>query len=400
MGNWCRLWTAFVTQVANGVVILDYVRTTLALLQLPRGLEERGTFDITVSQVTQEGLEEIHRANGGNVGGTTVNKEFWNLLCRVYGEDVVSRFRSEDPDDELRLEQSFEQTKKSVEMNDKRGDIHMPIPLALHTIFTAGKTIEKSDQQWKPKEFEGKIIVDLKKGKLQINRRVFENLFRTSFDEIYKSISELLSKQELSNLNAILMVGGFSDSPLLYEKMKAHIHIDHPNVQVLKPDQAISAVVKGAVYFGHDPKIFRKRVCRHTYGIKINMPFDRTLDPKGLLQTDENGVEYCKNRFSKHVSIGEKIKVGTFNQGKIYLPFRENQKSVSAPVYVSKDRNPRYADNSCAYLGSCKLDLSNLPMEEEEIEVSMKFGETELATVKAREVKTNKEIQAELYFLG
>ncbi|KAK3083732.1 hypothetical protein FSP39_002231 [Pinctada imbricata] len=30
-----------VTQVANGVVILDYVRTTLSLLQLPRGLEER-----------------------------------------------------------------------------------------------------------------------------------------------------------------------------------------------------------------------------------------------------------------------------------------------------------------------------------------------------------------------
>ncbi|KAK3088896.1 hypothetical protein FSP39_025162 [Pinctada imbricata] len=31
----------FFTQVANGVVILDYVRTTLSLLQLPRGLEER-----------------------------------------------------------------------------------------------------------------------------------------------------------------------------------------------------------------------------------------------------------------------------------------------------------------------------------------------------------------------
>ncbi|KAK3107165.1 hypothetical protein FSP39_008401 [Pinctada imbricata] len=30
-----------VTQVANGVVILDCVRTTLSLLQLPRGLEER-----------------------------------------------------------------------------------------------------------------------------------------------------------------------------------------------------------------------------------------------------------------------------------------------------------------------------------------------------------------------
>ncbi|KAK3091343.1 hypothetical protein FSP39_019132 [Pinctada imbricata] len=31
----------FLTQVANGVVILDYVRTTLSLLQLTRGLEER-----------------------------------------------------------------------------------------------------------------------------------------------------------------------------------------------------------------------------------------------------------------------------------------------------------------------------------------------------------------------
>ena len=31
----------FVTQVANGVVIVDYVRTTFSLLQLPRGLEER-----------------------------------------------------------------------------------------------------------------------------------------------------------------------------------------------------------------------------------------------------------------------------------------------------------------------------------------------------------------------
>jgi hypothetical protein len=47
------------------------------------------------------------------------------------------------------------------------------------------------------------------------------------------------------------MVGDFSDSPLLYKRVKS----EFPKLNVICPSDAVAAVLKGAVMYGHNPEL-------------------------------------------------------------------------------------------------------------------------------------------------
>ncbi|KAH3835298.1 hypothetical protein DPMN_108649, partial [Dreissena polymorpha] len=59
-----------------------------------------GTVDIAVHQaVFGGGIKEIYAANGGDWGGTYVDKAFGRFLEEIYGVDVIDEFKKEQPSD-------------------------------------------------------------------------------------------------------------------------------------------------------------------------------------------------------------------------------------------------------------------------------------------------------------
>ena len=82
-----------------------------------------------------------------------------------------------------------------------------------------------------------------------------------------KSISshttELLGKRENKNLiDFIVMVGGFSKSPIVVQEVK-----DNVSIPVIVPESPELSVVQGAVMFGWKPEIVKSRKSKRTYGI-------------------------------------------------------------------------------------------------------------------------------------
>ena len=54
------------------------------------GCVSGGTIDITVHQIQPDNtLKELYKANGGNWGGTYVDKAFRDLLADIVGNDVM-----------------------------------------------------------------------------------------------------------------------------------------------------------------------------------------------------------------------------------------------------------------------------------------------------------------------
>ncbi|CAG2197920.1 unnamed protein product [Mytilus edulis] len=176
-----------------------------------------GTVDIT-GYTIEEGnkLIELFPPTGGPWGGTEVDKQFQDLIVEIFGKEVWHTFEKSCMHDSLELMRRFEGRKK---------------------------VFGENDEDKKP------------------------------LNAIIDSVKKLLTKPEMKGLKTILMVGGFSESALLYEGIRSIF----PTLNVFRPHEAVLSVVKGAVIFGHTPEIITERVCAKTYGIAGNIPPSTTM---------------------------------------------------------------------------------------------------------------------------
>ena len=76
-------------------------------------------------------------------------------------------------------------------------------------------------------------------------------------------------------MNSILLVGGFGDSEYLYKRVVAWA--SPYNIQVIQPSDASTAVVRGAVLKGLEPKVGPERTnivrrARRAYGVSGSTP--------------------------------------------------------------------------------------------------------------------------------
>ena len=74
-----------------------------------------GTIDITVHEVDSDRtLRELHKANGGDWGGISINKAFEELLMDILGKDVYEMIKLGSRDDFIFLQKEIETKKRKV----------------------------------------------------------------------------------------------------------------------------------------------------------------------------------------------------------------------------------------------------------------------------------------------
>ena len=245
--------------------------------------------------------------------------------------------------------------------------------------------------------------ITLKGSKLRIKQELIKSLFEKPCSDVVQRVENLLSQPALSNVDFLMMVGGFSDSEYLYAKMKEMVKGKSPNTQVLRPMDAINAVLKGAVLFGHSPLVFSERICRYTYGIRVQRPFRKGFDPTAYIMEDSHGSRNCLNVFDQIITIGTKISSNEFKEAKQpYRPLVQDETEAKLEFYASKAEDPQYTTGrDCVHLGDVivKRTETDRPLEEQTIRVSIKVGDTCLV-VKAVDEITGKDVLKEVTFLG
>ncbi|KAH3712391.1 hypothetical protein DPMN_072091 [Dreissena polymorpha] len=157
--------------------------------------------------------------------------------------------------------------------------------------------------------------------------RLYANLFRSFFDASISSIvlhlDDLLHKPENADVEAILMVGCYSESPLLQQTIRKKFN----DLKVVIPNEAGLAVLKGAVIYGHDSTVIRERVAKYTYGTDIE---GEEISP-GL---------FTDHRFDTLIANGQTLVVGEPQQEKTYQPVKIDQKALDFDIYVTRDKKP------------------------------------------------------------
>lgn len=313
-----------------------------------------GTVDITIHEIQNDGrLKELHRASGGDWGGTKINDEFEQFLGRLFGDDTMRKFKTENLEDHTGMMRDFE-IKKRILTPEQTGLVTLHFPASLGELVKKERGMEAGDFVAKS-SLSNKVT--LVKDKLRFQAYVLTDLFTKQCKSIIDHVDDLVSKPDLNGVKTIVMVGGFSESPILQQKMKSAFK--SKGISTIVPREAGLAVLKGAVIYGHSPDSIAERVCRYTYGNEV-FPY----------------------KFDIHARKGQKIKVGYETPEIIRTPLIASTEQVSVEIYSSESENPTLVTQpGCNKIGELKIpnpDKTSPNDEDRALGITFIFGGTEI----------------------
>ena len=160
-------------------------------------------------------------------------------------------FQNEATSDFVEMYRSFEIKKINI-TNDTTSTVTIQIPLSLREMFE-GKTNKSIKDIIEQTKYSGKV--EFKGDKCRIKADIIKDMFKVAGDRIISHVRELRSQPCCEGLDKIIMVGGFSESPILQHLIRQEFN----DMRVIIPPEAGLAVLKGAVIYGHEPKTIAAR---------------------------------------------------------------------------------------------------------------------------------------------
>lgn len=308
------------------------------------------------------------------------------------GKNVYDKFVDECKEDLVHLYREFETKKRNITI-DKDGKETMKIPIALVETYEDVNNKKLKDVVATMKEFRDKVTVT--GDKLRVDAAIMRSWFDLSTRKTVEHVKKLFRQKNAKDVNTILLVGGFSESPMLQDAMRKNFK----DKRLIIPEDAGLVVLKGAVIFGHNPVTIVSRIAKFSYGVRVYRDFipGSHPDDKKLKVGDK---WKCKDVFACHVKKGQELVVGEAQTNQRYTPLEADQMSLIFDVYTSPEEDPQYVtDPGCLNVGQLEVEVPDLSGGKERgVWVQMIFGGTEVV-VEAKEEKSGKITKASFDFL-
>lgn len=160
---------------------------------------------------------------------------------------------------------------------------------------------------------------------------MFEPSIRKTCDLIDGQIKQAQQNSKVK-LKYLFMVGGFSESPYVYSKIKEYV--ETKGLKTIRPAYAWSAVVRGAAAKGVDGNgnlPIRNRKCRRHYGTACHKPFIKGIHR----ETDSyvcsvSGAKKAGKQMSWHLEKGQDFSTSTLPHASLpmYACFWPDEKKI------------------------------------------------------------------------
>jgi hypothetical protein len=93
--------------------------------------------------------------------------------------------------------------------------------------------------------------------KIRVDSNLIKSLFERGIGKAIHNIGQVLERSDDKEVNTMICVGNIAKSGLFQHAVKTK----YPEKQIITPDAAIDAAVKGAVLFGHKPIVVSSIFC-------------------------------------------------------------------------------------------------------------------------------------------
>ncbi|XP_022321479.2 heat shock 70 kDa protein 12A-like [Crassostrea virginica] len=337
------------------------------------------TVDITVHEVANSRtLKVLEKARVLDCGDFCVDNYFKDILTDVVTSDVIEAFRLNHTNEYNNFMQEF-QNKKRTTNTTKQTWVSMRMPESLPKVFEKLK-----NKSFKEELTDSKYCKSIKwdGDYLCISPALFEHFFVSARTSISDYVWDMLENPHMDGTDTIIMIGGFSGTPILQTYMKNRFSA----CRIVIPNDPELAVLKGGVLFGYNSYMMSERKAKYWYGIASVTKFN----PK-FHDNEKKNKDLCCDIFDICVQRGSILTVYEGHFKGPYETNRDDQNEMDLEIYVSdSDTPPMYVtDEKCHYLGSLTVDLpKNSKRNTRGVFVNFTFGGKEFF-VRAR-INSNK----------
>ena len=290
------------------------------------------TFDISILDIA-DGVVEVLATNGDvNLGGDDIDNELIKYILDTFKQDTGLDI-SKDMMALQRVKDEAEKCKITLS-NSQSYDINLPFI----TMDASG-----------PKHLQ-----------MTISRAKLEQLAEPIVKRSVEPCKKCMSDAGVSSVDEVLMVGGMTRMPLIFETAKSIFGIE-PNRSV-NPDESVSlgAAVQGSILAGETTDILLLDVTPLSLG--INTEFDRVK-----VMIERNQTIPCK-------------KQEIFVNASDYQP--------SATIQICQGERPTFQDNKM--LGQFNVELTPAPRGMAQVEVTFDIDSNGILTVSAVDKQSGK----------
>ncbi|XP_077997386.1 heat shock 70 kDa protein 12A-like [Glandiceps talaboti] len=339
-----------------------------------------GTVDVTIHKITHDNkIEELYKATGGGWGGMNVDLEFEKLLTEELGSAFVSDFQKKHPSGWVDIMRAFQTAKCSDRAADGE-NTRVKVDNIDFVNYCRASTRMTTNFDNMLTQSMKKHRVSVTRGSLVLPPDVMKSLFQPSLQNIREHLLDLLKMEDMNKIDFIFLVGGFSESKLLQEDIKAAVG---GGKRIFVPGKGTAAIMEGAVMFSGQTNVIKSRKSALTYGTDVSNKFDEKIHDISHRYVDREGVERCRDVFFTLVTVGETITTGntrrfTFN------PIYKDQESVRFVFFVTEKREATYTDDAGVEQETASLCVPSPYTEKgsnRKINMDIRFDDTEIKAI-------------------
>jgi len=338
-----------------------------------------GTVDITCHKVVDDNkVKELHKPSGGEWGSTMIDASYTKILEDIFGEELVTPFRTEQPAKWVDIMDKFELSKCRATGKEERRGVELNFSFIKNLEQNLGENgIKNACKEYSNKFEDKKDFVRYREGVISFSQSILlSKLFMPTIDKITDHIKELLKEDEVAETKHIFIVGGFAESEILRDAITKMG--EERGISVTSTRRPGLAICVGAVLFGIRPESITARRSKYTYGCGTTTS-DVQGHPLARIEKDKRGVPRVYKIFDRFVTVNQEVDTEYVVHSRFY-PLYEDQTSVSFKLYRSTDPYPHYTDEpSVERVGVISVAIPDLSGgKDRPIDVAMKFGGTEI----------------------
>ena len=327
-------------------------------------------------------VDETHKVHGGACGSFAVNNEFEKLLLKILKVDESCMRPTCGSQWNKLIYDEFEKAKCSFKECNLEFDATIAISRSIRNYVkklhdkTISELIDDHKRNFEEdpdlsqklaKKFNvttsevtaaySRLKWDEIEGGIVIPSVVMAILFIPLTYQIIKVIEEVLDTDEDGSIKSICMVGGFSESKLLFSEVSSYFS---SRVMVKKIPTPGQSVLFGAIKFGKNSNIIRSRIMSQTLGIETWDDFQPDKHDEKRKFTDNAGKCYCTQIFTEFVQIGQSISAENSNSTQMFRPIQNTDNTCCVSIYGSFEKEPKYINGPDCYLAG-EIIIKDLP---------------------------------------
>lgn len=219
-------------------ITMHFKYIILVYLYLPGG-----SVDIVVyEQSKDQTLKRLYPPTRERVGGISFDDEYEQFLKNIWDEDIIKILAEDHKEDYLILQNEFERYLRDASKTN------VMIPLHFHELW---KKKYKGDMK---KALDSSIYrnITYRDYRLKLPQDVIMKFFQKSV----QYVKDIIEQNRPNTDVKIIIIGGLAENNIFIKSLRDSFPTDW---KIVIPHMAELAVLKGAVYYGHNSNIYSNK---------------------------------------------------------------------------------------------------------------------------------------------